>query len=66
MNLIIVLLASVKRLSKALRFSRSILLYIHNSTHMPIVSVKGVDKLLLLVMVVLSAIFNEALVLKAL
>ena len=66
MNLIIVLLASVKRLSKAVRFCKSILLHIHNSTHMPITSVKGVDKLLLLVMVVLSAIFNEVLVLKAL
>ena len=33
---------------------------------MPIASVTGVDELLLLVLVVVSAIFNEALVLKAL
>ena len=41
-------------------------LYNHNSAHIQIASVTGVDKLHLLVLVVVSAIFNEALVLKAL
>ena len=38
--------------------------YIHNSTHMHITSVTRVDKLLLLFLVVVSAIINEALMLR--
>ena len=54
MNPVIMLLALVKRFSKASGFAA----YndIHNSAHMHINSVTGVDKLL-------SVIFNEALVL---
>ena len=39
------LLTSVKRLSKALRFRESIIMYIHNSAHILIASVMGADKL---------------------
>ena len=38
----------------------------HTHTYMDIASVTGVDKLLYSLLVVVSAIFNEALVLKAL
>ena len=68
MNLIIVLLASVKRLSVALIIDYNLCfkvswkhIYVHNIAYMHIASVTGVDKLLLLVLVVVSAIFNEAL-----
>ena len=52
MNLIVALLVSAKRLSKALRFCRSILLISTiNNIHMHIVPVTDVDNLLLLILV---------------
>ena len=65
MNLIIVLLMSVKRLSKALSFFTKHT-YIHNTKHMHITSVTGVGKILFLFLVVVSVIINEILVLKVL
>ena len=65
MNPTVELLASVKRIRKALRFCRSI--FISTIVHiMHIASVTHVDKLLYLFLVVVSAIFNEVLVIKAL
>ena len=60
----IVLLESVKRLSKALRFFGGI--FISTIAHMHIALVTCVDKLLLLILVILLAIFNEDFALMAL
>ena len=56
------LLASVKRLDKALRASQKHI-YMYNNAHMQIASVTGVDKFLFWFLVIVSAIINEALVL---
>ena len=72
-----VLLASVKNLAKLGGFVEACLYnsahalththtHAHAHTHMDIASVTGVDKLLYSLLVVVSAVFNEALVLKAL
>ena len=61
MNLIIVVLVSVKRLSKALRFCRSI--FYPQWAHMHIASITGVGKLLLIIFyVIVSVLVNEVLV----
>ena len=66
MNMIIVLLMSVERLSKTLKFRGSMFISTTAHTDMHITSVTAVDKLLYSFLVVVSAIINEALVLKAL
>ena len=60
MNLIIMLLSSVEKLGKAVRFCGNIFIFTiaPTSTDMHIASVMSVDKLLILFLVLVSAIFN--------